>query len=93
MQGDFIYMLTYFGTFGLQACVNLLGEGGGDGGLEVSDTSNQESSLALTKSTWLTHCKRIYLITYKTKNGICCVLNSSCGRADTVVTFLFNACT
>lgn len=50
MQGDFIYMLTYFGTFGLQACVNLLGEGGGDGGLEVSDTSNQESSLALTKS-------------------------------------------
>ena len=50
MQGDFIYMLTYFGTFGLQACANRLGEGGGGGGLEVSDTSNQESSLALTKS-------------------------------------------
>ena len=56
MQGDFIYMLTYFGTFGLQACVNRFrgGRGGGEaggGGLEVSDTSNQESSLALTKST------------------------------------------
>lgn len=55
MQGDFIYMLTYFGTFGLQACVNRFRGGrrggGGCGGLEVSDTSNQESSLALTKST------------------------------------------
>lgn len=53
MQGDFIYMLTYFGTFGLQACVNRFrgGRGGGCGGLEVSDTSNQKSSLALTKST------------------------------------------
>lgn len=50
MQGDFIYMLTYFGTFGLQACVNLFRGGRGGGGLEVSDTSNQESSLALTKS-------------------------------------------
>ena len=44
-------MLTYFGTFGLQACVNRFRGGrGGGGGLEVSDTSNQESSLALTKS-------------------------------------------
>ena len=52
MQGDFICMLTYFGTFGLQACVNRFrgGRGGGGGGLGVSDTSNQESSLALTKS-------------------------------------------
>ena len=50
MQGDFIYMLTYFGTFGLQACVNRF-RGGRCGGLEVSDTSNQKSSLALTKST------------------------------------------
>ena len=50
MQGDFICMLTYFGTFGLQACVNRFRGGRGGGGLEVSDTSNQESSLALTKS-------------------------------------------
>ena len=34
-------MLTYFRG----------GGGGGGGGLEVSDTSNQQSSLALTKST------------------------------------------
>lgn len=55
MQGHFICMLTYFGTFGLQACVNRFrggrgGGGWGGGGLGVSDTSNQESSLALTKS-------------------------------------------
>lgn len=53
MQGHFICMLTYFGTFGLQACVNRFRGGrggGGGGGLGVSDTSNQESSLALTKS-------------------------------------------
>ena len=33
MQGDFIYMLTYFGTFGLQACVNRFRGGRGGGGV------------------------------------------------------------
>ena len=27
MQSNFIYMLTYFGTFGLQTCVNRFREG------------------------------------------------------------------